>query len=130
MASRLLFLILCLVAAPGHRAHATIITGLDLVMYCETLERTAKPTGPNTFRWPPDREADTCWGYVGAVQALSAIGDPETGISILGTCLPRDTTAMQVVQAITAYGRSRPEELRIRAAVLALRTLKTAFPCH
>ena len=86
---------------------AQAITGQELLRQCEALERGAVVSG-ETVRLPKSQEAATCWVYMGAVQDFAATVEEEGGPSVIGSCVPPETTRIDLVRAFTKYARAHP----------------------
>ena len=107
-------------------AHA--VTGRQLLRQCEALERGAVVRG-ETVRLPSDQDAAECWFYMAAIQDLAATVEEEGGPSVIGSCVPPQTTRMQIVQAFLRYARAHRGDLDLRATALVIPALSEAFPC-
>src|SRR5690242_17750128 len=107
---------------------AQAITGQELLRQCEALERGALVSG-ETVRLPKSQDAATCWIYMGAVQDFTATVEEEGGPSLIGSCVPAETTRMELVQAFTKYARAHRADLDLRATALIIPALSSAFPC-
>jgi len=77
---------------------AQAVTGQELLRQCEALERGALVSG-ETVQLPKSQDAATCWVYMGAVQDLTATVEEEGGPSLIGSCVPPETTRMELVRA-------------------------------
>lgn len=93
------------VAAAVSVSPAQAVTGQELLRQCEALERGAIVSG-ETVRLPKGQDAAACWFYMGAVQDLAATVEEEGGPSLIGSCVPPETTRMELVRAFTRV-RSR-----------------------
>ena len=107
---------------------AQAVTGQELLRQCEALERGALVSG-ETVQLPKSQNAATCWVYMGAVQDLTATVEEEGGPSLIGSCVPPETTRMQLVRAFTTYARKHRADLDLRATALVIPALSKAFPC-
>jgi len=107
---------------------AQAIGGKQLLQQCEALERGALVSG-ETVQLPKSQDAATCWVYMGAVQDLTATVEEEGGPSLIGSCVPPETTRMQLVRAFTTYARAHRADLDLRATALVIPALSKAFPC-
>src|SRR3954471_12462017 len=56
-----------------------------------------------TVRLPKSQDAVVCWFYMGAVQDFTATVEEEGGPSLIGSCVPDETTRMELVRAFTKY---------------------------
>ena len=108
---------------------AQAITGQELLRQCEALERGAVVSG-ETVRLPKSQEAATCWVYMGAVQDFAATVEEEGGPSVIGSCVPPETTRIDLVRAFTKYARAHRADLDLRATALVIPALSAAFPCR
>jgi len=107
---------------------AQAVTGQELLRQCEALERGALVSG-ETVQLPKSQDAATCWVYMGALQDLTATVEEEGGPSLIGSCVPPETTRMQLVRAFTTYARKHRADLDLRATALVIPALSKAFPC-
>ena len=89
---------------------AQAVTGQELLRQCDALERGALVSG-DTVRLPKGQDAATCWIYMGAVQDVSATVEEEGGPSLIGSCVPPETTRMELVRAFTRYARAHRADL-------------------
>jgi len=108
---------------------AQAITGQELLRQCEALERGAVVSG-ETVRLPKSQEAATCWVYMGAVQDFAATVEEEGGPSVIGSCVPPETTRIDLVRAFTKYARAHRADLDLRATAVVIPALSAAFPCR
>src|SRR3954463_4452239 len=92
------------VAAAAVASPAQAVTGHELLRQCEALERGAVVSG-ETVRLPKSQEAAACWVYMGAVQDFAATVEEEGGPSLIGSCVPAETTRIELVRAFTNYAR-------------------------
>ena len=104
-------------------------TGQELLRQCEALERGAVVSG-ETVRLPKGQDAAACWVYMGAVQDLAATVEDEGGPSVIGSCVPAETTRIDLVRAFTKYARAHRRDLDLRATALVIPALSEAFPCR
>jgi Rap1a immunity proteins len=107
---------------------AQAIGGKQLLQQCEALERGALVAG-ETVQLPKSQEAAACWFYMGAVQDLAATVEEEGGPSLIGSCVPAETTRLELVRAFTKYARAHRADLDLRATALIIPALSNAFPC-
>ena len=75
----------------GTPAHA--ITGKELLRQCEALEKGAVLKG-QSVTIPAGRDPGECWAYMSAVQDFAGTVEQEGGPSILGSCVPAETTVL------------------------------------
>jgi hypothetical protein len=120
-------------AAGAAAAAATVsptqaVTGQQLLRQCEALERGATVSG-ETVRLPKGQDAASCWVYMAAVQDFAATVEEEGGPSLIGSCVPSETTRLEIVRAFTKYARAHPDDLDLRASALLVPALLRAFPC-
>src|SRR3954467_2693428 len=108
---------------------AQAVTGQELLRQCEALERGAVVSG-ETVHLPKSQDAATCWIYMGAVQDLAATVEEEGGPSLIGSCVPPETTRMELVRAFTKYARAHRADLDLRATALVIPALSATFPCQ
>ena len=116
------------VATAASVSPAQAVTGQELLRQCDALERGALVSG-DTVRLPKSQDAATCWIYMGAVQDVSATVEEEGGPSLIGSCVPPETTRMELVRAFTRYTRVHRADLDLRATALIIPALSQAFPC-
>ena len=116
------------VTAAASVSPAQAVTGQELLRQCDALERGALVSG-DTVRLPKSQDAATCWIYMGAVQDVSATVEEEGGPSLIGSCVPPETTRMELVRAFTRYARAHRADLDLRATALIIPALSQAFPC-
>ena len=107
---------------------AYAVDGHQLLRQCEALERGATVSG-ETVRLPKSQDAAVCWFYMGAVQDFTATVEQEGGPSLIGSCVPPETTRMELVRAFTKYARAHRADLDLRATALIIPAMNNAFPC-
>ena len=112
----------------GTVAAAVSASPAQAVQQCEALERGAVVSG-ETVQLPKSPDAAACWFYMGAVQDLAATVAEEGGPSLIGSCVPPETTRMELVRAFTKYARAHRADLDLRATALIIPALSNAFPC-
>src|SRR4051812_16712581 len=117
------------IAAATVVSPAQAVTGQKLLQQCEALERSAVVSG-ETVRLPKSQDAAACWFYMGAVQDFAATVEEEGGPSLIGSCVPPETTRIELVRAFTKYARARRRDLDLRATALVIPALSAAFPCR
>src|SRR4051812_613939 len=66
---------------------------------------------------------------MGAVQDIAATVEEEGGPSLIGSCVPPETTRLELVRAFTKYARAHREDLDLRVTALVIPALSEAFPC-
>jgi len=116
-------------AALAVSSPAQAVTGQELLRQCDALERGAVVSG-ETVRLPKGQDAAACWVYMGAVQDFAATVEDEGGPSVIGSCVPPDTTRLDLVRAFTKYARAHRADLALRATALVIPALSAAFPCR
>ena len=116
------------VAAAAAVSPARAVTGQDLLRQCEALERGARISG-ETVQLPKGQDAASCWIYMAAVQDFAATVEEEGGPSLIGPCIPPETTRLQLIRAFTTYARAHRDDLDLRATALLIPALIRAFPC-
>ena len=67
---------------------------------------------------------------MGAVQDFAATVEDEGGPSVIGSCVPPETTRIDLVRAFTKYARAHRADLDLRATALVIPALSAAFPCR
>ena len=107
---------------------AEAVTGQQLLDQCTALERGVTVSG-DTARLPRGEAAASCWVYMEAIQDLGATVESEGGPSVIGSCIPPETTRLQIVQAFTRYARAHRGDRDLRATALVIPALIEAFPC-
>ena len=117
------------VSALAVTSSAQAVTGQELLRQCEALERGAVVSG-ETVRLPKGQDAAACWFYMGAVQDVAATVEDEGGPSVIGSCVPPETTRIDLVRAFTKYARAHRADLDLRATALVIPALTAAFPCR
>ena len=117
------------VSALAVTSSAQAVTGQELLRQCEALERGAVVSG-ETVRLPKGQDAAACWFYMGAVQDVAATVEDEGGPSVIGSCVPPETTRIDHVRAFTKYARAHWADLDLRATALVIPALSAAFPCR
>jgi hypothetical protein len=86
------------VAAAASVSPAQTVRGRDLLRQCEALERGATVSG-ETVQLPKSQDAAACWYYMGAARDIAATVQEEGGPSLIGSCVPAETTRMEVMRA-------------------------------
>jgi len=117
------------IAAAAVVSPVQAIDGKQLLHQCEALERGALVSG-ETVRLPKSQDAAACWFYMGAVQDFTATVEKEGGPSLIGSCVPPETTRMELVRVFAKYARAHREDLDLRATALVIPALSAAFPCR
>src|SRR5215218_8227641 len=117
------------VAALAAISPARAVTGQELLRQCEALERGAVVSG-EVVRLPKGQDAAACWVYMGAVQDFAATVEDEGGPSLSGSCVPSQTTRIDLVRTFTKYARAHRSDLDLRATALVIPALSAAFPCR
>ena len=103
-------------------------TALELLGQCETLIAGAQVNG-DSVRLPQNPDAFVCWGFMSAIQEASALTNSPGSCGILGATPPPETTLLQMVRVFVQYARLHPKDLHKRAALVAMLSLREAFPC-
>src|SRR4051812_40716823 len=117
------------VAALAVASPVAAVTGQELLRQCEALERGAVVSS-ETVRLPKSQDAAACWVYMGAVQDFAATVEEEGGPSLIGCCVPAETTRIELVRAFTKYAHAQRSDLDLRATALVIPALSFAFPCR
>src|SRR5918993_1185441 len=117
------------IAVAANVSSAQAVTGQELLRQCEALERGALVSG-ETVRLPKSQDAAACWVYMGAVQDFAATVEEEGGPSLIGSCVPTETTRIDLVRAFTKYARAHRADLDLRATAVVIPALTEAFPCQ
>ena len=99
------------IAALAASSPARAVTGQELLRQCEALERGAVVSG-ETVRLPKGQDAVACWVYMGAVQDFAATVEDEGGPSVIGSCVPSQTTRIDLVRTFTKYARAHRSDGR------------------
>jgi len=127
---RLVFAVLVLLCSTSLPARS-MESANELLSSCESFLRAYRPTGGSGFRL----EAATasmygCWGFITALQQLSAVwADEGQTTTVTGACPPPETTTVQLLRVVVAYMQRHPENLHLQAASVSIYALKQAFPC-
>ena len=126
---RLAFYAVAAAALPllGTPAHA--ITGKELLRQCEALEKGAIVKG-SSVTIPAGRDPGECWAYMSAVQDFAGTVEKEGGPSILGACVPPETTRLDIIRAFTKHARAHRAELDVRATAIIIQALAEAYACR
>jgi hypothetical protein len=117
-----LWLLVC-GAVPAHAQ-----SGTELLRYCTALERGVRSGPSGSVALPSNYDAFVCWGFMSAMQEMSALSNDGSS-TLTGTCGHPDTTTMQHVYIFNNYARNHPAQLHNSAAEVALLALREAFPC-
>jgi hypothetical protein len=110
-------------------APASAVTGQELLQQCEALVRGAVVAG-ESVTLPKGQSAAACWFYMGAVQDLTATVETEGGPSLIGSCVPSQTTRLDIVRAFVRYARSHRDDLKLRATATLIPALSDAYACR
>jgi hypothetical protein len=108
---------------------ACAVTGQELLRQCEALERGARVSG-ETVQLPKGQDAASCWIYMAVVQDFAATVEQESGPSLIGSCVPPETTRLHMIRAFVTYARNHRDDLDLRATALLIPALIRAFPCQ
>jgi hypothetical protein len=103
-------------------------TGEQLLSNCEHLLRDMKENG-STVEFSTAPDVSICWGFMRAIQDLSALIKPD-GKRLLNICTPPDGGLTQMIRVVVNYGEQHPDELDERPGIFALTALQKAFPCQ
>jgi len=120
--------LVCAVALLMISSPASAASGRQLLQQCEALIRGVVVSGEKVTL-PKGRKAAECWFYMGAIQDLTATVENEGGPSVLGMCLPPETTQMEIIWTFVTYARSHRNDLHLRATAIIIPALNEAFPC-
>jgi hypothetical protein len=97
---------------------------------CRTLLATAKATAdPESVELENSFSTGACWGAFLSIQqfiGLKAAGSKEP---MFHTCVPEDTTLVQLIRLFDAYAREHPGRSSEPFTVVALSALHDAFQC-
>jgi hypothetical protein len=104
-------------------------SGHELLRQCEAVVRGAEIRG-DKVTLPRGRDAAECWFYMGAIQDLTATVEVEGGPSLLGACLPAETTRMDIIWTFVRYARAHRQELDQRVTAIIIPALMEKFPCE
>jgi Rap1a immunity proteins len=104
-----------------------IETPLQLAKNCEGLEASTKGRR-HKLEIPKTSAALLCWGYMQAMQDISALADPD-GRRIAGSCPPEDGTLLDMIHAHVGYARSHQYELGDNTAAAVIKALQVLYPC-
>jgi hypothetical protein len=104
-----------------------IETPLQLAKNCERLEASTKGRRQQ-LQIPNNTPALLCWGYMQAMQDISALADQD-GHRLAGSCPPEDGTLLDMIHAYVGYARSHEYELGDNTAVAVIKALQVLYPC-
>lgn len=121
--------ILCALTLLAVPSPARAATGTELLRQCEALVRGAVISG-DKVTLPKGRKAAECWFYMSAIQDLTATVEVEGGPSLLGACLPAETTRMEIIWTFVRYARKHRDDLALRATAVLIPALNEKFPCE
>ena len=79
---------------------------------------------------PKGQPAAECWFYMGAIQDLTATVETEGGPSLIGSCVPSQTTRLEIVRAFVKYARAHRDDLKLRATATLIPALSDAYACR
>jgi hypothetical protein len=99
----------------------------ELVEYCESAVAGVEGSG-HDIEIPNTKEALLCWGYMEALQDLSALMD-QNRVRVLGVCPPQQGRLLDLVRAFVAYARSHRTTLPENSAAAVMRALQQIYPC-
>jgi hypothetical protein len=100
----------------------------ELLAQCEVLERGARVQS-ELLSLPRDPRAHICYGFISAIQDLSALTESVDGPTLTGACLPPEGKLLQLVRVFTNYARTNPAELNQKAGLVVIKAFGRAFPC-
>ena len=106
---------------------AALENSRQLADYCEAVDSGVVGRGQEV-EIPGTKEAIICWGYMEALQDLSALVD-QSGNRIFGTCLPEKGTLLDLIHSFVEYAHSHRTILPDNSAVAVITALKQAYPC-
>jgi Rap1a immunity proteins len=107
---------------------AAMDSARELAAKCQGVE-TIKNVKRRQVYIPNNADSLRCWGYMEAIQNFLVLSDPD-GHGFLGVCAPEDTTLLQLVTSFLAFVRKHPGEMDDSPAVIAIRAMQEAYPCH
>jgi Rap1a immunity proteins len=126
-----------LAANMPHRAAAAgpLASADNMLLACEQFERIAHIDNDGgvsvlleaSLKSVTGTDSLICWGFLGAMHQVSYWKNHDT--PLLGVCLPKESTLIQLARVFTAFARSHPEQLHEQAAAVVLRAFQSAFPC-
>lgn len=114
MLRRAMLLVALSAGLAANQAHATYYAGDTLLELCEARSDQAK---------------DLCRGYISGIDdSIEAFGgwNPMQ----MHWCIPRKVTLDQLQSVVTAYLRSHPRELHLKAATHVANAFIASFPCE
>ena len=112
--------------AVSHDARA-LETPQQLAKNCEVLEVATKGKRQK-LQIPKASPALLCWGYMQAMQDISALAEHD-GRRIAGSCPPENGTLLEMIHAYVAYARSHRYDLGDNTAAAVLKALQVLYPC-
>lgn len=99
----------------------------SLAISCRSLG-TGTPSASRRSPGGEPSDLVLCLGYMQAMQDVAALANEE-GRPIIGSCPPRHTTLLQMVDIFLTYARNNRAESGGNAATAVVRSLQDAFPC-
>jgi Rap1a immunity proteins len=120
--------VLQLVVATG--AAAGPYSAADMLSECHALLATAKATAdPDSVELENTFSTGACWGAFLSIQQFAVLRTAGAKEPMLHTCVPENTTLVQLIQVFDAYAREHPELDSEPFTVVALSALHEAFHC-
>jgi len=104
-----------------------IETPLQLAKNCEGVKASTKGRRQK-LQIPKASSALLCWGYMQAMQDISALADHD-GRRIAGSCPPEDGTLLEMIHGYVGYARSHRYELGDNTAAAVIKALQVLYPC-
>jgi hypothetical protein len=102
----------------------------DMLSECQALLATAKATGdPDSVELENTFSTGACWGAFLSIQQFAVLRAAGAKEPMLRTCVPENTTLVQLIQLFDAYARKHPERDTEPFTVVALSALQNAFSC-
>jgi hypothetical protein len=75
-------------------------------------------------------ETGVCWGAFAALHAITGWVTPEQRPMLPCGCVPNESTRTQIVMIFLNYLDKHPEERHEDFVIVAMKSLKIAFPCR
>jgi hypothetical protein len=102
----------------------------DMLSECHTLLATAKKAAdPDSVELENTFSTGACWGAFLSIQQFVSMNSPGASGPMFHSCVPEDTTLVQLIKVFDIYARKHPERESEPFTVVALSALHEAFQC-
>ena len=102
----------------------------DMLSECRALLATAKATAdPNSVELENTFSTGACWGAFLSIQQFISLKTAGGNGPMFHTCVPEETTLVQLIQVFDTYARQHPERDSEPFAIVALSALHESFQC-